>query len=313
SLRLPENVTVLSTERAQTIRWDDLGIAIHGRGFGRRAEHANIAATYPDAISGSVNIGLLHTSLAGSAAHDTYAPCVEADLAAKGYDYWALGHVHTRALVRERPWIVYPGNTQGRHAREPGAKGAMLVRVKDGRIESPEFRALDVARWETVEIDTGDCSDGDDVIERVERVASEVTDASEGRPVAMRFRVVGTSDAHRELAADRDRWTAEARRVVTDATRGRGWLEKVEWATRAPATVEPETDFGIDLARLADDPDVVAAAFAKLAEDDGALRKKLPLDARLAAAPPTGEDARAFAGEACATLVARLAAIGGER
>ncbi len=313
SLRPPDNVTRLSSEQVETIHWDDLGVAIHGRGFGRRAETANIAATYPDRVEGYVNIGLLHTSLAGSTAHDTYAPCDEADLAAKGYDYWALGHVHARQVVRERPWIVYPGNTQGRHARETGAKGAMLVRVVDGRIERPEFRALDVARWETIEIDAGGCTDGDEVIERVERVAADAVSVAEGLPVALRVRVEGACDAHRELAADRDRWAAEARQAVTDATGGRGWVEKIEWATRAPATGEPAPDFGIDLARLVEDPDLVAAAFAKLTEDDEALRKKLPLDARSMCAPPTPEEANVLAADACSMLVARLDAIGGGR
>ena len=56
------------------------------------------------------------------------------NLKSKGYDYWALGHVHKREIVDGIPWIVFPGNIQGRHIRETGAKGATLVTVEDGRI-----------------------------------------------------------------------------------------------------------------------------------------------------------------------------------
>lgn len=317
-LRLPDNVTRLSSERVETIRWDDLGVAIHGRGFGRRAETANIAATYPDRLAGHVNIGVLHTSLAGSAEHDTYAPCDEADLVAKGYDYWALGHVHARRIVRERPWIVYPGNTQGRHARETGAKGAMLVRVAGGRVERPEFRALDAARWETLEIDADGCADGDEVTERIELAARDAVDAAQGRPAALRLHIAGRTAAHRDLAANRDRWIAETRRTVTAATGMRGWVEKIKWNTSAPATDVPATDvpapdFGIDLARLADDPELVATAIGGFAEDDEALFKKLPHDARPSAISPGDDHARALVADACTLLVARLDVIGGER
>ena len=43
---------------------------------------------------------------------------LEARLVARGYDYWALGHVHQREVVHEAPHVVFPGNLQGRHVRD---------------------------------------------------------------------------------------------------------------------------------------------------------------------------------------------------
>ncbi|WP_214429507.1 metallophosphoesterase family protein, partial [Escherichia coli] len=83
--------------------------------------------TYPPAEPGYFNIGILHTSLTGQEGHDVYAPCSVDDLRRAGYDYWALGHIHERQVVAEAPAIVFPGNLQGRHAREAGPKGATLV------------------------------------------------------------------------------------------------------------------------------------------------------------------------------------------
>ncbi|MCC6156931.1 MAG: DNA repair exonuclease [Deltaproteobacteria bacterium] len=308
SLRLPDNVSRFATEHAESVVWEDLGVAIHGRGFGKRAESANIVASYPERRSGYVNIGVLHTSLAGSPDHEPYAPCGVEDLIAKGYDYWALGHVHARRIVRADPWIVYPGNTQGRHARETGEKGAMMVRVTDGRVAEPEFVALDAARWALVEVDAAGCGDGETAIERVEAAAAGSIDEAEGRPVALRIRVRGSCPAHRDIVADHERWTAEARQAVTNVSRSRGWVEKVAWETSAPTDAKSiGSDF--DLERIADDPELVAAAMIEMRKDDEALKKKLPRDLH----DLFGADNAPDAADTCALLAAKLARSGDAR
>lgn len=62
--------------------------------------------------------------------HDAYAPTELATLCAKGYDYWALGHVRARELVCEVPCVVFPINLQERHANETGPKGCELARTE---------------------------------------------------------------------------------------------------------------------------------------------------------------------------------------
>src|SRR5436305_1375641 len=99
---------------------------------------ATFLSSYARRSEGWLNIGLLHTSLEGAPGHNPYAPCTAADLARFGYDYWALGHIHAHAIVGRNPWIVYPGNVQGRSPRECGAKGAVRVSVEDGRIVAVE-------------------------------------------------------------------------------------------------------------------------------------------------------------------------------
>lgn len=65
---------------------------------------------------------MLHTALTGRQGHAAYAPCSLEDLRSKHYDYWALGHVHEHEVVSEDPYVVFPGNTQGRTIREAGPK-----------------------------------------------------------------------------------------------------------------------------------------------------------------------------------------------
>ena len=94
---------------------------IHGMGFSARSVPENVVPRYPPPLAGHLNIGMLHTSATDHGTHETYAPCTVPQLVAHGYDYWALGHVHTRQELARNPcWIVFPGNTQGRHIREAG-------------------------------------------------------------------------------------------------------------------------------------------------------------------------------------------------
>ena len=79
--------------------------------------------------------------------HANYAPCTVDDLTAKGYDYWALGHVHHRAVLHQNPDVVFPGIFQGRHIRETGPKGAYLVTVEDRAIVDLKLIYTDVVRW----------------------------------------------------------------------------------------------------------------------------------------------------------------------
>jgi len=49
--------------------------------------------------------------------------------------------------------IHYCGNIQGRHPRETGIKGGLLVTI-DNEVVSVEFKQLSSIRWETITIDT---------------------------------------------------------------------------------------------------------------------------------------------------------------
>ncbi|MHB1561187.1 MAG: metallophosphoesterase family protein, partial [Isosphaeraceae bacterium] len=49
-LRLPENVRLLSADRAETVIQDDCGVAIHGRSFATRAVLDNLSRSYPASV-----------------------------------------------------------------------------------------------------------------------------------------------------------------------------------------------------------------------------------------------------------------------
>ena len=160
SLRLPENVHVFPADRPATLRLDGMDVAVHGQSFGTPAVKTDLARSYPPAVPGCFNVGLLHTCATGREGHEPYAPCTLETLREKGYDYWALGHVHRREVLLEDPPVVFAGNTQGRHARETGPKGCVLVSVDDAGRPNLDFRPLDVVRWEAAAVDAAGAENG---------------------------------------------------------------------------------------------------------------------------------------------------------
>ena len=188
------------------------------------------------------NIGLLHTSLTGREGHEDYAPCTLDDLKSKGYDYWALGHVHKREIVSEDPWIVFPGNIQGRHIKETGAKGATLVTVEDGRITGVEERELDVLRWATCQVDLSECETSDSVYDAVRQAFEQELDLADGKTLALRLVLTGKCPVHAQLLDRTAQWTEEFRGIA--AGFGDVWLEKVKFQTSR--TVSLEDIFGED-------------------------------------------------------------------
>ena len=133
-------------------------------------------------------------------------PCTLADLRAREYHYWALGHIHSReTLCRDDPWVVFPGNLQGRHARETGPKGCMLVTVDDRHeVVAAEPRWLDVVRWETCPLDAGGARDGDEVVARFHDRLLQVLPSCDDRLLALRVEVRGDTPGPRGAGLARD-------------------------------------------------------------------------------------------------------------
>lgn len=283
ALRLPENVRELSSRRPETFELRDAGIAVHGQSFAQRLTTEDLAARYPDRVPGLFNIGLLHTSIDGREGHEPYAPTSIETMRSKGYDYWALGHVHAREVISTAPYIVYPGNLQGRHARETGPKGASLVTVERNVVQSVEHRALDVCRWELVEVDAGPASDPLELVDRVRGALADRAAGADGRVLAARVVITGSTRANTELRRDLDRFCSELRAAATDALGETAWIERVVVRTRATLDLERIREepsavghLARRLAAIRDDPKELVELGAVLAE----LDRKLPAELR---------------------------------
>ena len=232
TLTLPPNVTEFSARTAECEEREDLGVAIHGRSFPQRAVTEDLVPSFKPPVPGLFNIGILHTSGEDPGRHDRYAPCTLATLQAKGYGYWALGHIHDRRVLSAAPWVVFPGNTQGRHINETGAKGATIVQVDDGHVLAVHH-SLDVLRWTAPSIDLTGAATMLEVVDRVRDGLEDVASDAESRPVVARVHLHGQTATHGALLADLPRLKAECANAALLA--GDVHIEGVRLGTRPMA------------------------------------------------------------------------------
>ena len=250
-LQLPDNVKTFGSRRAETFLIEHLNVALHGQSFRDRDTTQNLVTGYPVPLQGMLNIGVLHTALEGNAAHATYAPCSVDELHAKGYDYWALGHVHEHQIWRGASTIVFPGNLQGRHVREQGARGAVVVSADESGVLDVERIFVDVLRWCALEVDASACENLADVAQLIGLALEGVTnDVSSTKPAAVRVTVTGSTRAHGELFGFERQLRNEV--IASAAVLGsdRIWIEKVKVATSPPVDVQQAGDTADALADL---------------------------------------------------------------
>jgi DNA repair protein SbcD/Mre11 len=283
-LELPGNVRVFAARAPGTFLLGDIGVALHGQSFAQREIRDNLVPGYPEPVAGAFNIGLLHTGLGGMGGHENYAPCALAELVAKGYAYWALGHVHQFQVLHRQPHVVFPGNLQGRHIRETGPKGAALVSVEDGEVREVAMISSDVVRWSVAPVAVDNAASVAEVLDRIRAGLEESLSAeSDGRLLACRVVLQGLAPTHDQLLAAEEYLLAEARAIALGLGADRAWVERVKVATQpvaGPDVLAARGDALGELQRLlaeaGDDPELLA----QLGEDPGQMLLRLPHEVR---------------------------------
>ena len=236
-LELPDNVKVFSARKPQTFTIKELHVALHGQSFRQRDVSENLMLAYPEPVAGVFNIGVLHTGLGGMDSHPNYAPCALDDLVNKGYQYWALGHVHRRSVLHERPHVVVPGNIQGRNIRETGPKGAYVVTVADGEVAELALFEADIVRWAVIPVAVDGYSGVADVVDAMRNVIEQVVaGGSDRRLLVGNVRLQGRTELHDQLVASAEHLLAEARGVAL------GLGDEVAWVERLVVATEPVVD-----------------------------------------------------------------------
>lgn len=283
TLPYPANTHVFSSRKPETITLDELKVAVHGQSFSKSALTDNLAARYPEPLTGYFNIGLLHTSLTGREGHENYAPCSVEDLQNRGYDYWALGHVHRAEVVSEDPPIVFPGCIQGRHIRETGIKGCVLVTVEEGLPTEIEERTLDVIRWEEISVDLSDADSQQTCLGRLEEVLDASIHQHDPLPVIARIIFKGETDVHEQITGDLEHWKETVRSSALARHGERVWVEKVKVLTRLKSAAGPKpVPPGpiLELEQLVADLKADDDSLLNLGNELAALFQKLPVEYR---------------------------------
>jgi len=306
-----DGVHVFDSRKAETVELTALNVALHGQSFPQRAVPEDLVLSYPAPVPGKFNIGVLHTSLSGRPGHDPYAPTSVAVLTSKGYDYFALGHVHAREIVHDcDPRIVFPGNLQGRDARETGPKGCELVTVSDGTITSTEFVALDVVRWHQIHLNATGLDNVDALSSRFIDHMREQTALARDRLHAVRVIVHGESSLHRLEAQQPGVLAAAIQAAAQDCDDFEVWIEEVRLQLRSPldrTAGAMRTDAIGDVMRLVDSLCADEALLKSWALEQLKDLPSLPRD--LAAAAPdrlTVDELRMAIIDAEASVLAQL-------
>jgi DNA repair exonuclease SbcCD nuclease subunit len=261
----PEGVTIFGSDSVGEVAVERDGSAIatiQGISYATRATTENLALRFARSEGPGLKVGLLHCNLEGSPNHDAYSPCSLDDLRRARLDYWALGHIHNRRIVAGTgpgdPWIVYPGNSQARSPKpsERGAKGAVVVQVREGSVTDAEFVACDRVRFEEVECPIDGLADVPSLEEMLSDLAAERVATAEGRSVIVRARLVGRGELHALLV--RPGALDELLRVLREGA-GDGhpfcWWDEIKDASRGIVDrddVRRRGDFAADLLAVAD-------------------------------------------------------------
>lgn len=200
----PEGVHVFGSEAVEShpLRHDGETYAtVHGISYGQAAVKENLSLRFRRGSEPGLQIGLLHANIGQNGDHAPYSPASLDDLKQAGMDYWALGHIHRRQVLSRAPWVVYPGNLQGRSPKssEMGPKGALVVTVDGDRIQEPRFEPLDRIRFVSLEVDLSALVDVSSLQRALMEAAENLQAEHDGRHLILRATLMGRSALYSEL------------------------------------------------------------------------------------------------------------------
>jgi len=245
----PSGVHVFGSEEVETVTFSVNGepvAYISGISYREAQETRNLARLFQKQNAEGFHIGLLHCSVGKNPAHETYAPCTLEDLLDSGFDYWALGHFHEKAILNQNPYVVYSGNIQGRHIREPNERGCFLVQVTEARDIEMIFYPLDKIRWISLSLSIDNLSTIDQLDEALFRMLDQKKE--EVRPCSLicTITLTGRGLLYKELVQN------GASDVLLQRLReSHGLSVPFVWVQRLQVNCHPE--FDMDTLRKASD------------------------------------------------------------
>ena len=261
--QLPPNVTTFTGKPATepVIRRGKEIARVTGISYARERVTENLASSMKPDSDSPYSVGLLHANVAGQTGHADYAPVTLDELSSSGFDYWALGHVHTRSILAQEPaTVVYPGNPQGRNPREPGPRGCLQVDINRNGDAHLSFVETNLARWTHLEIPIQTHTRMDALVDALLEEGRTAAASFRG-PTVARCTLRGSGPLHSDLQRDgmAEELSEQLRTVLP--------VESLRIATG------PVLDFE-SLTRT----ETLVADFLKLADralEDPELRKKL--------------------------------------
>ncbi|CAM3515936.1 metallophosphoesterase family protein [Marinicrinis lubricantis] len=224
------------TRHTALTRAGRLPVHVYGISYPERTVTDNLAKLFPKPEAGVYNIAVLHANVDGREGHEPYSPCSKEELIGKGYDYWALGHIHVPQVLHERPYVVYSGNLLGRHMKEQGERGCYYIEVDDAGESKLEFISLADIQFIRIDVDISDVEEPVELHDRLLAALDERIDASGSASFIYRIRFIGSGKLHSYLqdAEQIGEWLSDLSESYTSIHSDRSgsvWMESWEDAT----------------------------------------------------------------------------------
>ncbi|OPX83746.1 MAG: putative metallophosphoesterase YhaO [Pelotomaculum sp. PtaB.Bin104] len=202
-LEFPKTVHIFSdqaVEHRPVFRGGREIATVYGISYPGPAVAEDLAGRFERRPGASYAIALLHCNVGRMAGYENYAPCRLSDLLRKGFDYWALGHVHSQVWLNPSgPGVAYPGCPQGRHHREAGDKGCLLVKVT-GENAAIQFVPTATVRWETVRISIEGVNSDQVLLEKLEERLLGLWQSLDEKSLVVRVQLIGRGALYKHLA-----------------------------------------------------------------------------------------------------------------
>jgi DNA repair exonuclease SbcCD nuclease subunit len=201
NIEFPNNVFSFPSEKVETIDFkkdDEIMAKISGISFRRSDVQENLSLKFEAKKQDIYNIAVLHSNVGGIKGLDNYAPASINDLIYKNFDYWALGHYHNKSILKEKPYIIYPGTTQGLSINETGEKGYYLVKVYNKNTDL-EFKKSSVLEWEKIDINLEKIQSMDELLNKVSHELNKIKNET---PKIIRINLIGHTPLHNDLTED---------------------------------------------------------------------------------------------------------------
>jgi DNA repair protein SbcD/Mre11 len=198
ALDFPDNVHFFSyqVEKVDFKKADGTLVHLYGFSYPERHVMERWIEKYQKVEGADFHVGLLHGHFEGLSDHGKYAPFRLSDLIEKDYDYWALGHIHKKAILSQQPYVVYPGNPQGRNRKEIGEKGAYIVHLTEAGTKVSFFDTADVI-WDESVIDAQDSLSFNALYENCLNIIDGKR--REGKGILLDIRIEGLNSSHYDM------------------------------------------------------------------------------------------------------------------
>lgn len=187
-MKLPENVHIFTKESLSYVDVPEHNARIYGYAFTEETKKDSPITSFKVEDEGKINILVAHGEVCSGISY--YCPLYEKDIAATGFDYVALGHIHKSEGLRYAGSVpyAYSGCIEGRGFDETGYKGALLGEITDDKLDIKPVR-IARRRFEIVKCDVTGASSLADAAGKISSAC-----AGFGSDTALRVILEGLTD-----------------------------------------------------------------------------------------------------------------------